>query len=141
MGIYTYRTRVCYGETDKMGVVYYANYFVWYERARSEFLRAFGYPYIDMERNGLYLPVINASCKYISSARYDDVVEVETWIAMRAGARVAFRYAVRDSGRRLIATGETVHGVVNEHGRPGRLEETAKNFIEEVIEEDLAVPE
>ena len=72
------RVRVRYAETDQMGVVYYANYFVWFEVGRTDLLRAAGWSYRDMETEGFGLPVIEAQCTYRESARYDDEIEVRT---------------------------------------------------------------
>jgi acyl-CoA thioester hydrolase len=75
------RYRVIYGDTDQMGVVYYANYLRWFERGRSEFLRQIGLPYGLIEQQGFHFPVTEVSCRYAASARYDDVVQIETELA------------------------------------------------------------
>ena len=74
--------RVRYQETDNMGVVYYANYLVWFEVARTEYLRAFGIAYKDLETKGMYLIVAGVSCSYRSPARYDDCVRIKTWVSV-----------------------------------------------------------
>ena len=85
--------RVRYAETDKMGVVYHANYFVWFEVGRCELLRAVGRSYRDLEETGIGLPVIEAHCEYKMPARYDDELQVKTW--ERCCARpIEFRYEV-----------------------------------------------
>src|ERR1035437_8151496 len=88
------RVRVRYAETDKMGVVYHANYLVWFEVGRCELLRAIGSSYRDLESTGIMLPVIEAHCEYRSPARYDDELQVKTWGTLVSGARVEFRYEV-----------------------------------------------
>ena len=70
--------RVIYGDTDQMGVVYYANYLRWFERGRSEFLRHIGLPYSAIEKKGFHFPVAEVTCRYAQSARYDDLVQIET---------------------------------------------------------------
>jgi len=88
------RVRVRYAETDKMGVVYYANYFVWFEVGRTDLLRASGWNYRDMETEGFGLPVIEAHCTYRESAKYDDDIDVRTTGEMLSPVRVKFSYEV-----------------------------------------------
>jgi acyl-CoA thioester hydrolase len=114
--------RVRYAETDKMGVVYYANYFVWFEVGRCDLLRGFGATYRDLEAEGITLPVIEAHCEYRQSARYDDELEVRTRGTMCSPVRIAFEYRiVRPADGALIAEGRTVHAAIHANGRPGRL--------------------
>ncbi|HZD41108.1 MAG TPA: thioesterase family protein, partial [Terriglobales bacterium] len=70
--------RVLYGDTDKMGVVYYGNYLRWFEKGRGEFLRQLGIPYLSVEQRGIHFPVIEVACRYFRSARYDDLITIET---------------------------------------------------------------
>ena len=114
--------RVRYAETDKMGVVYYANYFVWFEVARAELLRSLGWSYRDMEQAGVALPVIEARCAYHRSARYDDELDVRTEGRMLSPVRMQFDYeVVRREDAAVAASGTTVHAAVDERGRPCRL--------------------
>jgi acyl-CoA thioester hydrolase len=114
--------RVRYAETDQMGVVYYANYFVWFEIGRTDWLRSFGTTYRDLEDRGIRLPVIEAHCEYRQPARYDDELAVTTRGRMGSPARVAFDYEItRTSDGALIAEGRTVHAAIHPNGRPGRL--------------------
>lgn len=112
--------RVRYQETDNMGVVYYANYFVWFEVGRAEHMRALGLPYSELEKKGVFMMVASASCQYRSPARYDDVVRVETRIPEIKNSSLKFGYRLF-VGDRLIATGESVHVMTNEKGRPVRI--------------------
>jgi acyl-CoA thioester hydrolase len=117
----TTQIRVIYGDTDQMGVVYYANYLRFFEAARNEFIRAKGLRYRDFEREfGLMLPVVDASVKYKQPARYDDLLTVEIALAevRRASARFEYR-VVRDGV--LLATGHTVHACVDLEGRVQRM--------------------
>ena len=101
-----------------MGVAYYANYFVWFEVARCELLRALGGRYRDLEDKGVLLPVIEAHCDYRAPARYDDDLDVLTTGSMRSRARVAFRYEVRRrSDQALLAVGHTVHAATDRSGK------------------------
>ncbi len=114
--------RVRYAETDKMGVVYYANYLVWFEIGRCELLRARGPSYGDLEATGIALPVIEAYCQYRQPARYDDELEVKTWGKLLSPARVEFHYQVsRQVDSVVTACGRTVHAAVDASGRPCRL--------------------
>jgi acyl-CoA thioester hydrolase len=116
------RIRVRYAETDKMGVVYYANYFVWFEVGRTDLLRASGWNYREMEVDGFALPVIEAHCTYRESAKYDDEIEVRTSGAMLSPVRVQFTYeVVRMADAATLATGTTVHATLDRNGRPCRL--------------------
>jgi acyl-CoA thioester hydrolase len=114
--------RVRYAETDKMGVAYYANYFVWFEVGRTDWLRSFGSTYRDMEREGIVLPVIEAHCEYRRPSRYDDELEVRTNGRMLSPVRLEFSYTVVHRGDdQVTASGRTVHAALDPSGRPCRL--------------------
>ena len=114
--------RVRYAETDKMGVVYYANYFVWFEVGRADLLRSLGWTYREMELAGVSLPVIEAHCEYRRPARYDDDLEVRTEGRMLSLVRMEFSYeVVRRDDRSIAASGRTVHAALDQDGRPCRL--------------------
>jgi acyl-CoA thioester hydrolase len=116
------RLRVRYAETDQMGVVYYANYFVWFEVGRTDLLRETGWSYRHMEDEGVSLPVIDARCVYRESAKYDDEVEVRTAGTLLSPVRVQFTYeVVRMRDDAVLATGTTVHAALDRQGRPYRL--------------------
>lgn len=110
--------RVIYGDTDKMGVVYYANYLRWFELGRSELLRHAGMPYSDIERLGMHFPVAEASCRYFNSAQYDDLIMIETRLATLGRASLSFTYRItRQNGALLLASGSTKHACVDGRGR------------------------
>jgi acyl-CoA thioester hydrolase len=114
--------RVIYGDTDQMGVVYYANYLRWFETGRSELLREMGVPYSQIEQQGLHFPVAEVSCRYAQSAHYDDVIEIETELAGVGRASVIFNYRItRKPDRTLLATGFTKHACIDNAGRVSRL--------------------
>lgn len=125
------RVRVRYAETDKMGVVYYANYFVWFEVGRTDLLRASGWSYREMESDsGVALPVISAHCDYRQSAQYDDEVEIRTTGAVVSPVRVQFDYeVVRVSDGAVLATGQTVHASLDRSGRPCRLPQRVRHLL------------
>ncbi len=111
--------RVRYKDTDQMGVVYYANYFIWFEVGRTEFLRDLGMSYKDLEQNELFLPVIEAYCKYKLPARYDDPLRVITRLHFIQEVRLGFQYEIihAETGEFLVQ-GETTHAFVNKNGKP-----------------------
>lgn len=114
--------RVRYAETDKMGVVYYANYLVWFEVGRADLLRSLGWSYREMELAGVSLPVIEAHCEYLRPARYDDELEVRTEGRMLSPVRMEFQYqVVRKADQAVAASGRTVHAALDPAGKPCRL--------------------
>ena len=116
------RVRVRYAETDRMGVVYYANYLVWFEVGRTEWLRTTGSSYREMEHDGISLPVIDVQCEYLQPARYDDEIEIRTRAAILTPVRIRFDYeVVRAADETVTAVGHTVHAVLDPSGRPCRL--------------------
>ena len=124
------RVRVRYAETDKMGVVYYANYLVWFEVGRTDLLRDAGWSYRDMETDGYALPVIEAHCTYRAPAKYDDDLEVRTTGAMLSPVRVEFTYEiVRPADNATLVTGTTVHATLDRAGRPCRLPDRVRSLL------------
>ncbi len=124
------RVRVRYAETDQMGVVYHANFFIWFEVARTDLLRGAGWTYREMEAEGLSLPVIEAHCSYKQPARYDDELEIRTVGELMSPVRVAFSYEiVRPADGQSLATGRTVHATIDRDGRPSRLPDRVKGLF------------
>lgn len=116
--------RVRYAESDQMGVVYYANYLVWFEVARTDLLRTLGWTYREMEAAGVFLPVIEAHCEYRRPTRYDDEVTIRTDGRLTSPVRVEFAYeVVVGDGGQVAAVGRTVHAATDSNGRPRRLPE------------------
>ena len=117
------RLRVRYAETDQMGIVYYANYFVWMELGRVEWCRAAGIRYRDMEEHdGILLAVAEAQCRYVQPARYDDEVVVSTTVARAHPRMVIFEYRMTRAGDgALLATGQTKHVFLGKDLNPQRL--------------------
>jgi acyl-CoA thioester hydrolase len=124
------RVRVRYAETDKMGVVYHANYLVWFEVGRTDLLRHHGWSYRDMEADGFGLPVIEAHCCYRQSARYDDDLDIRTTGRLISPVRLRFDYhVVRAADETLLAEGYTVHASLDPAGRPRRLPERVVSIL------------
>jgi len=121
---------VRYAETDQMGVVYYANYFVWFEVARTDLLRQEGWSYREMEADGFSLPVVEAHCDYKQSARYDDDIEIRTGGVLLSPVRVRFEYQLARSGDDVVlASGHTVHAVLDRSGKPRRLPDRLREWF------------
>ncbi len=122
------RHRVRYAETDRMGVVYYANYLVWFEVARADLLRSLGWTYKEMEDTGITLPVIEARCEYKAPARYDDEIVIRTEGWLRSPVRMEFAYRIaRAADGVLSASGTTMHAAVGADGRPCRLPDRVRD--------------
>ncbi|HZD48203.1 MAG TPA: thioesterase family protein [Silvibacterium sp.] len=129
--------RVRYAETDQMGVVYYANYFVWCEIGRVEFFRQLGYDYKQMEiEDDCHLPVVEANCRYRAPARYDDEVVIETSITALRSYVMKFAYRIvriHSDGEQLLAEAETVHVTVDKTMQKRRMPEKYVRAIEAVL--------
>jgi len=114
--------RVRFQETDKMGVVYHSNYYVWFEIGRTDYLRELGYPYSKLEEEGIMLPVIECDCKYINPARYDDEIIVKSTLEELKGASMTIYYEVfRKVTNELLVTGHTMHAITDKNMKPVRL--------------------
>ncbi|MGE0041978.1 MAG: acyl-CoA thioesterase [Vicinamibacterales bacterium] len=125
------RLRVRYAETDKMGVVYYANYLVWFEIGRTDWLRETGWTYREMEAEGLSLPVIEAHAEYRLGARYDDEIAVRTRASLASPVRLKFDYEIiRVADEARLAAGHTVHATIDRAGRPVRLPARVRELIQ-----------
>jgi len=112
-----------------MGVVYYANYLVWFEVARADLLRSLGWSYREMEADGISLPVIEAHCQYLRPARYDDEIEVKTEGRMLSPVRMEFQYQVVRKDDQTLAAGKTVHAAVDPSGRPCKLPDRVREVF------------
>jgi acyl-CoA thioester hydrolase len=112
--------RVRYAETDQMGVVYHANYLVWFEVGRVELMRAHGFEYKRMEtEDDCHIVVVDVKCRYVKPAKYDDTLRVRTRVAETMNRMVRYSYELfRDPGDELLATGETTHVICGSNGRP-----------------------
>ena len=114
--------RVIYGDTDQMGIVYYANYLRWFECGRAEFLRQIGLPYAAIEKAGFHFPVAEVNCRYAQPARYDDVIQIETELVELGRASLSFNYRItRQADDSSLATGSTKHACIDHSGRVRRI--------------------
>lgn len=123
------KLRIPYADVDQMGFVYYANYLVYFERARTEFLREYGLIYKEIEAKGIYLPVSESFCKYITPAHYDDVITIRTNLSNIGFASIEFEYEVFCE-QKTIMTGRTKHPFVNSKFRPTKIPEEFKKIME-----------
>lgn len=123
-----YVIRVIFGDTDQMGVVYYANYLRFFEGARAEYWRSLGRSYKDLEAAQVAMPVIEAHCKYKRPARYEDLLHIETEVTEMRGASLRFSYTVR-RGTEDLAEGFTRHAVIGPDGRPLRIPDFMRDLV------------
>jgi acyl-CoA thioester hydrolase len=112
--------RVLYADTDAMGVVYYANYLRYFETGRMELFRSLGITLESPEIEGFVFPAAEAHCRYLASARADDLLTVETTLDTENRASLRFDYRVFREGGELLATGHTLHACVEKEGRVTR---------------------
>lgn len=123
--------RVRYGDTDQMGVAYYANYLYWFEIGRSEFCRAHGRSYADWEAEGMFLPVVESHCRYRYPARYEEEITVFTKIGELKAGSVVFKCRIeRTSDGKLLAEGWTRHAFVDAGGKIMRGNNPMRRWIE-----------
>jgi acyl-CoA thioester hydrolase len=115
------RYRVIFGDCDPMRIMYHANYLRLFEIGRAELFRALGHPFPTYVAQGLYLAVVEATCRYKQPARYDDEVIIRAGFAAVGHARLSIAYEAVSLARELLASGHTQHGVVDDSGRPRRL--------------------
>ena len=117
------RVRVRYSETDQMGVVYYANFFVWFEIGRTDLCRQHGFAYRDMEQqDGLYIMVAETRCRYKAPAHYDEELLVRTRLRTARTRVLVFTYEVhREGDDTVLGEGETVHVITDREGHPRAL--------------------
>src|SRR3989344_2928370 len=128
---FDYVPRVRYAETDRMGISYYANYFIWFEAARTEYFRALGIVYSEFEAQGIFLPVAEAYCRYTEPSSYDDALTVRTIVSQIRQSSLRFEYQVfKNGGTKPIATGHTVHVFSDKTLKPTRIPENLKSKVE-----------
>ncbi len=127
---YTTQYRVCYADTDQMGVVYYANYFILFERARTELLRNNGLSYREIEEQGFMLPVLDAHAKYHRPARYDDLLDITARIVDFNGLKLTTACEVKRDGELLVDGDVTLVFLNAKTGRPSRPPENIRRIFE-----------
>lgn len=122
--------RVRYSDTDHFGVVYYANYLNWLEAGRTEILRDNGISYADFEKKGMFAPVVKVEVEWKSSARYDDIITVETKIEKIGNSSVEFSYnIIRKKDNLLLATAKTVNVFITKEGKTVRVPDEVRKIV------------
>lgn len=121
--------RVIFGDTDQMGVVYYANYLRFFESARAAYWRSLGKSYKDLEAAQVALPVVEAHCNYKKPALYEDLLDVDVEVGELRAASMRFVYTIR-RGADVIAEGYTRHAVIGPTGRPRALPDAFRDLLE-----------
>ena len=126
MELHPYTRRVHYYETDQMAIVHHSNYIRWFEEARLDYLDQIGLNYRAMEERGIIIPVVDVSCKYLNSARYDDLLEITPILTQYTGVCLGFRYEVRfQTAGELCATGTSTHCFLDLDRKPISLKRKA----------------
>lgn len=134
------RLRVRYAETDQMGIAHHASYAVWFEAARTEFLRRAGMPYSEVERRGVRMPLYSLTTRFLAPARFEDELSVVTRIERLTRVRLVLGYEVyRARDGALLATGETCHAFTDKELRPVDLRKTAPDLYA-LLEESAENP-
>jgi len=137
--IVSHEIRVIFGDTDQMGVVYYANYLRFFESARAHYWRALGRSYQDLVGWGVAMPVVEAHCGYKRPAHYEDVLVIETRVSELRSASLRFAYVVRRQATpaseemTLLAEGYTRHAVIDRTGKPRALPDALKAMIPPIV--------
>lgn len=122
--------RVRYSETDQMGIVYHAHYLVWFEIGRTEWCRAAGLPYADMERSGLFIPVTRVEASFRRRSSYDAAIRVRTRMAELSGRGCTFAYQICGEESELLADGSTRHVFTDPAGKPRRAPDEVVRALE-----------
>ena len=137
----THRTasRVIYGDTDRMGYAYYANYLRWFEIGRAELFRSLGLSYKEIEENGIFLPVAEAFCKYLSPLKYDDELVIEATLdtSVKSAFKIDYRLLTKNDAK-AIAEGYTKHPCVTPEGRVVRPPKFLREFVSRTLENKAA---
>ncbi len=124
------QVRVRYGETDKMGFVYYGNYPLYFEVGRTELIRKLGLTYSDIEESGVLMPVYNVSINYIKPGKYDELLTIKTYLKEMPGVRIKFEYEILNEHKEIITTGETTLFFLNNKTmKPMKAPDTLLNLL------------
>ncbi|WP_315117154.1 thioesterase family protein [uncultured Clostridium sp.] len=127
------RIKVRYAETDKMGIVYHANYYTWFEIGRGEYILKSGMTYKYMEDKGIMMPLVETYCKYIEGAKYDDSIIIETFVKELSPIKVIFNYnVIREEDGKLLAKGYTSQVFINDNFKIINLKKTHPDVWEKI---------
>jgi acyl-CoA thioester hydrolase len=130
--MYTSKTEIVvrYAETDQMGIAHHSNYPIWYEAARTDFIKGTGISYSDLEKRGYMLPLLELKSCYKSPARYEDVLSITTKIKHISYTRVTFYYEVYNEENTLINYGETMHVWTDNKLKPVNMKKNAPDIYD-----------
>ena len=131
-----FQVRVTYADTDKLGIIYYSNYFKYFEEGRTELMRSLGVRYRDLElQRKIYLPAVETGCRYLAPSRYDDLLVVRTWLSSMGIASVRFENEIydRETTGRKVARGFSRHAVVNDLWRTTRIPDDLRLLLEPYV--------
>ncbi|WP_304582156.1 thioesterase family protein [uncultured Alistipes sp.] len=132
---YDCKIRVWYKHTDQMGICHHSNYICYYEAARSEWMRALGLPFSEVERRGIMMPILEVQSKYLRPARYDELLTVSIALKELPAARITFHYEIRNEQGDLLNTGMTQLGFIHsDTRRPCRCPEWFLALLQEKAE-------
>ncbi len=128
---FDFDVRVRYVDTDQMGVAHHATYMVWFEVGRTELCRSRGFTYLDLEKMGYRMMIVDLRCRYAKAIRYDDMITIRTWVKDLQRMMMAFGYRIlsRETGETL-ASGETRHICLDTSGRPRAIPERFRCALE-----------
>jgi len=127
---YDFDVRISYADTDRMGVVYYANYLILFERGRTEFMRSLGLRYRDLEeKQRIFMPAMESHVEYYAPARYDDMIKVRTFLSKLGFAHLVFASEIYDEAGKLIAKGSVKLAIVNLLWKPTRLPQDLRDLL------------
>lgn len=129
--VYETFVNVRYADTDQMGVVYYANYYIWMEVGRTDLLKQVGITYKSLEAQGIFLPVSESHCRYLYPARYDDNILIKTWIEKVRNASLKIEYEIYNKDNNMkLAQGYTIHPFIDSDGNIKEV----PDFLREALE-------
>ncbi len=134
--IHNVEIKVRYSETDKMGIVYHANYFIWFEIGRTELLRNYGIPYSLWEERGYFLPVVEANCRYIKPAKYDDIIKIQTELEKIEKSLIVLGYKLFNNDGLLLAKGFTQHICIDKNGKVKPIPDDFLNTLKELLKKE-----
>jgi acyl-CoA thioester hydrolase len=132
-GWHTTDIRIRYKDTDRMGVVYYGNYFTFFEIGRSEYMRELGFPYSRLESEGYSLVVTEASAKYHANVGYDSLIRVKTAITELRKVRLRFDYEVISENNARLVSGHTIHACLNSNQKLVKIPHVMMKIMEERV--------
>jgi acyl-CoA thioester hydrolase len=132
-GWHTTDIRIRYKDTDRMGVVYYGNYFTFFEIGRSEYMRELGFPYSRLESEGYSLVVTEASAKYHANVGYDSLIRVKTAITELRKVRLRFDYKVISENNVRLVSGHTIHACLNSNQKLVKIPHVMMKIMEERV--------